>query len=132
MTQGFDLSTGRPSGKRQHKPLIVTMHTCVASPILYAAACRNEVLKTVVLTCRKAGGAQQDYMVWTLTNASISDIKSGYFDHVPAQTPTQPIIPYDEISFVFQKIELDYKPQNKDGGVGPPVSFTDDWTLNYS
>ena len=84
------------------------------------------------MTCRKAGGQQQDYMIWTLTNASITEIKSGYFEHVPRQNASQAIIPYDEISFVFQKIQLDYKPQTKEGGLGPSVPFTDDWTLSYS
>jgi len=87
------------------------------------------------MTCRKAGGKQQDYMIWTLTNASIREIKAGYFDHVPAQAAAaaaQPVIPYDEMSLVYQKIELDYKPQTKDGTLGAGVSFMDDWSLAYS
>ena len=133
--QGFDVATGQATGRRQHKPLILTFQTCVASPILYAACCRNEVLSKVVMTCRKAGGKQQDYMIWTLTNASIREIKAGYFDHVPAQAAAaaaQPVIPYDEMSLVYQKIELDYKPQTKDGTLGAGVSFMDDWSLAYS
>jgi len=133
--QGFDVATGSATGRRQHKPLIFTFQTCVASPILYSACCQNEVLKTVVLTCRKAGGKQQDYMVWTLTNASIREIKAGYFDHIPspaAGTAAHPIIAYDEMSIVYQKIQIEYKPQTKEGGLSAGVVFSDDWSLNYS
>jgi len=135
VNMAFDVSTGRPAGKRQHKPLVLLIRTCVASPLLYAACCRNEVLKTVVMTCRKAGGKQQDYMVWTLTNASICEIKAGYLEtSLPGQTTTKQvqIIPYDEISFVYQKIQLDYKPQKPDGSLGAAVPFMDDWAMTYS
>jgi type VI secretion system secreted protein Hcp len=120
VTQGFDVNTGMATGKRQRQKFIFRMRSQLSTPLLLNACCTNEVLKTVVFTCRKAGGKQEEYMTWTLTNASIAEIKTGYV------TQDQ-LIPHDELSLVFQKIELDYKPQKADGTLGSAVIFLDDF-----
>jgi len=120
VTQGFDPQTGMPTGKRQRARFSFRMRSQLATPLLLNACSCNEVLKTVVFTCRKAGGKQEEYMVWTLTNASVSEMKTGYV------TPDE-LIPHDEVSLVFQKIELDYKPQKPDGSLGSSVMFMDDF-----
>ncbi|SPE42190.1 Type VI secretion system effector, Hcp1 family [Candidatus Sulfopaludibacter sp. SbA3] len=119
VNQGFN-TTGLPTGKRQWKQFIFRMRSQVATPLLLSACSCNEVLKTAVFTCRKAGGKQEEYMIWTLTNCSIADYKTGY-------VTDDTLIPHDEVSLVFQKIELDYKPQKADGTLGPSVVFVDDF-----
>jgi type VI secretion system secreted protein Hcp len=122
--QGFS-NDGLPTGKRQHLQLKFVMRTQSATPLILAACCTNEVLKDVVLTCRKAGGKQEEYMVWKLTNASIAGVKTGYL--VP-----EDIIPHDEVSLVYQKIELDYSPQTSSGGLGGGIVFVDDRPMSHS
>jgi len=119
----IDPTTGQPTGKRQHSVLKFVMHTQSATPLILRAACTNETLSSVVLTCRKAGGKQQEYMKWTLTNARACEVKTGYL--VPGD-----IIPYDEVSLAFLKIELDYKPQKQDGTLGSSIMFMDDWAMS--
>ena len=117
--QGFD-NNGLPTGKRLRDKFTVRMRTQVSTPLLLNACTTNEVLKTVVFTCRKAGGKQEEYMIWTLTNCSIAEIKTGY-------VTADELIPHDDISFVFQKIQLEYKPQTADGSLGSAVIFMDDF-----
>ena len=114
--------TGMSTGKRQHGKFIFLMRSQSSTPRLLSAACTGEFLKDVTLTCRKAGGKQQEYMVWKLTNAFVASVKTGCL------LPND-ITPYDEVSMVFQKIELDYKPQNADGSLGAGIMFMDDWNV---
>jgi type VI secretion system secreted protein Hcp len=120
VTQGFDAATGAPTGKRKLAPLTFMMKSQSATPLLLNACTTGERLKDTVLTCRKAGGTQQEYMVWKLTNGAIVSIRTGYL------VPTD-ICPYDEVQMVFQKIELDYSPQKADGSLGGGIVFMDNW-----
>src|SRR5258708_14646833 len=52
VVQGFS-NEGLPTGKRQHMQLKFVMQTQTATPLILSACCTNEVLKEVILTCRK-------------------------------------------------------------------------------
>jgi type VI secretion system secreted protein Hcp len=101
------------------------MRSQTATPKLLNACSCNESLTEVVITCRKAGGQQQEYMKWTLTNASVAEVKTGYIF-------SGQIMPYDEVSLVFQKIQLEYKPQKADGTLGAGIIFMDEVSMNYA
>ncbi len=118
----IDPTTGLAVGKRRYSVLKFLARSQASTPGILRACCTNETLKTVVLTCRKAGGKQVEYMTWTLTNAHAAEVNSGYL--VPDD-----ITPYDEVSLTFQKIELDYKPQKADGSLGAGIMFMDDWPM---
>src|ERR1051326_3029705 len=76
-----DLATGQASGKRQHKPILITKEWDAASPQLFSALVNNEILKSVLFEFVKtnAQGAEFVYHTVKLTNASVSDIKA-YLD----------------------------------------------------
>ncbi|MEO6833074.1 MAG: type VI secretion system tube protein TssD, partial [Chitinophagaceae bacterium] len=44
-----DPASGLPTGKRQHKPLVITKEIDKSSPLLLTALCSNENLTSVVL-----------------------------------------------------------------------------------
>jgi type VI secretion system Hcp family effector len=44
-----DAASGQASGKRQHKPIIITKEWGAASPQLFQALCTNEVLDSIVI-----------------------------------------------------------------------------------
>jgi type VI secretion system secreted protein Hcp len=111
---------GLSTGKREHKQFRFVMRSQSATPQLLQAVSTGEHLKEVVLTCRKAGTQQQEYMKWKLTNAFIAEIKTGYL--VPGD-----IIPHDEVALVFQKVELEYKNQKADGTLGAAIVYMDDF-----
>jgi len=80
-----------------------------SSPKLLKACSTGEHLKKAVLTYRKAGKDQQDYMVVTFSDVLITgyDISFDQTDKLPT----------DEFGFDFSKVEIEYKPQKADGTV---------------
>ena len=110
-----DAATGQASGKRIHKPLIITKELDKSSPILFQALVTNEVLPEVNFQFTRAGsdGKEIQYYTIKLTNATISEIHQSDQGKNGAR-------PYEQVSFVFQKIELDWS--------DPSVVAVDDWS----
>jgi type VI secretion system secreted protein Hcp len=106
-----DPATGQATGKRQHKPFVITKEWGAASPMDYRALLTGEAFPTVLIEFFKTapnGTKQLDHTV-KLTNASISGIKryaSGAAD-------------LEDISLTFQHVEFQDEPGQ------PPVG--DDW-----
>ena len=46
----MDSATGQPSGKRQHKPVVITKEVGAASPQIFQALATNELLKSVLIS----------------------------------------------------------------------------------
>ncbi|HML76266.1 MAG TPA: type VI secretion system tube protein TssD [Anaerohalosphaeraceae bacterium] len=103
-----DSITGLPSGRRQHKPLIVSKYTDRSTPQLYRALTTNENLKHVYLRFFQKDSSDRMVQYYTihLMNARINDIKTAY-----------PNI--EQVSFVYQTIEWIWE----DGD----IITSDDW-----
>jgi type VI secretion system secreted protein Hcp len=79
---------------------------------------RGVPLTQVVVTCRKAGGSQQDYLRFTLEETLISNYKVfGPTKSEFSEEADWPV-PLEEIKFTFRKIKWEYAPQKPDGSVG--------------
>lgn len=104
-----DASSGLPTGKRQHKPLVITKELDKTSPLFLKALIQNENLTQVLIGLVKPGSATP-YMTIKLTNASIAS---------RAQAGATEII-----SFTYQKIEWTWV----DGG----ITAQDDWEAPVS
>lgn len=94
-----------------------------ASAKLFTSCCTGEHLKSVTLTCRKAGKEQQEFLVVVLTSAIVSSFQTG-------GAAGSDIIPMDQVSLNFAKIEYKYKEQRADGSLGGEVIGGWDVTLN--
>jgi type VI secretion system secreted protein Hcp len=103
-----DAASGLPTGKRQHKPVVVTKRIDKSTPLLYQGIVTNKNFPTVRLEFyqRNDTGEVENYYTILLTNASIASVRS--------ESPH-----FEEISFVYQKIEWTFE----DGG----VTAEDDW-----
>jgi type VI secretion system secreted protein Hcp len=117
-----DLATGQPSGKRQHKPIVVTKEAGASSPLALAACCSNEILKSVLFEFFKSGkdGKEYCYQTIKLTNATLCSFKqytgqAGGAKHEEGYDTHE----LEEWQFTFQKIEI----TNNDG----KTSAFDDW-----
>ncbi len=115
-----DPQSGLPTGKRMHKPFVVTAELDKSSPLLFNSIVTNENLPDVELhiwrpTTGAAGGAamEKEYMTIKLTNANVASFVHKTMDKAGVPTVVQ------EISFTFQKIEITFV----DGG----VTASDDW-----
>lgn len=83
-----------------------------ASPVLMLSTATGQHFPKAVLTVRKAGGDQQEYIKITLTDVLISSYQVG---------GDQSALPVDSFSLNFAKIEYEYHPQRADGSLEAPV-----------
>jgi len=72
-----DAASGLPSGKRTHKPIVITREVDSASPLLWHALCTNEgfQLATLSFVRPSSNGKEVVYQKITLTNGTISKIE---------------------------------------------------------
>ena len=82
-----------------------------ASPKLMQMCASGEHIPKVVLTCRKAGKEQQEYLKVTFSDAFVSSYAIG-------GNSGGSVIPVDQITVNFSKIEKIYKEQKSDGTLG--------------
>ena len=113
---------GSGAGKVSMQDFHFVMHANKATPKLMLACATGQHVKKAVLTCRKAGGDQQEYMSITLSDLLVSSYQTG--------GSKGDIVPVDQISLNFAKIEIEYKPQDATGKVGSPVKTGYDLKTN--
>jgi type VI secretion system secreted protein Hcp len=120
-----DTASGLPTGKRQHKPFVITKELDKSTPLLFNALINNENIISWELqffTPKKNGpgaGAEVNHYTVKLTNASIADIKSIMLNNKNPELAH--FAEYEEVAFTYQKIEWTWV----DGG----ITAMDDWNL---
>ncbi len=102
------IGSGAGSGKVSMQDFHFTMEYGISSPKLFLACAAGEHIGDAILHIRKAGGDQQVFVEWKFTDILISSYHTGGSGH---GNP----LPTDQVSFNFTKIEMEYKPQKKDG-----------------
>ncbi len=114
-----DPQSGIPTGKRMHKPLVITKELDRSSPLLYSILCTNENIKDARLdfwTASPTGQEKQHYTV-RLTNANICAITFKMANSRHARL--QKLVEYEEVGFTYEKIEWTWN----EGG----ITASDDW-----
>jgi type VI secretion system secreted protein Hcp len=105
---------GAGAGKVAMQDFHITKQVDKASPKLMLACADGEHLKQAVITCRKAGKDQQEFLKITLTDVLVSSYQMG-------GTPAGSTIPMEQVSLNYSKIEKEYKEQKSDGTLGGTV-----------
>lgn len=105
-----DAASGLPTGKRMHKPFVLTVEIDKATPLLLNAVAGNEKFATFALDVGAPGNGPGLYRV-NLTNASIAS-----FEFVTLADGNTAAL---RLSFTYQKIEWTWV----DGG----ITASDDW-----
>ena len=105
---------GGGAGKVSMGDFHFVMRVNKASPKLMLACADGEHIKKAVLTCRKAGKEQQEFLKITMSDLLISSYQTGGSGHAD-------IIPQEQISLNYSKIEFEYKEQKADGTLGGAV-----------
>ena len=113
---------GGGAGKVQMQDFHFVMTVNKATPKLMLACATGQHIKDALLTCRKAGTEQQEYLTIKFSDLLISSYQTG--------GSAGQVVPQDSISFNFSKIEFDYKEQKADGTLGAPVKAGYDLKLN--
>ena len=112
-TAGMGMGMG--AGKVQMGDFHFVMRSNKASPKLFLACANGEHIKKAVLTCRKAGKDQQEYLKWTFTELLVSSYQTG-------GSASSDVVPLDQISINFTEAQIDYKEQKADGTLGGAVT----------
>lgn len=114
----YNEASGQASGKRMHKPFVITKELDKSSPLLYNLLINNENITswelqfwTPAVGAATGAGAEKQHYTIRLTNARLVDIR---FVMPNNKNPDlQKLTEYEELSFVYQKIEWTWN----DGGI---------------
>ena len=99
--------TGAGAGKVSMNDFHFVMRNNSSSPTLFLYCANGKHLKEAKLTCRKAGGKQENFMVVTMSDVLISSYQTGGSGAGE--------VPMDQISLNYSKIEIDYLAQDEKG-----------------
>lgn len=85
-----------------------------ASPVLMISCATGKHFKSAVLTTRKAGGEQHDYFKVTMSDVLVTSYQLG-------GAAASDVVPTEQVSMNFAKLEMVYKEQKADGSLGGEV-----------
>ncbi len=100
---------GGGAGKVQMSDFSFTARTSKASPQLFLHCAQGKHIKEAILTVRKSGKAQQEYLKLKLTDVLISSYTIGGSEGDDR--------PADNFSLNFVKLSFDYFAQKSDGSL---------------
>lgn len=111
---------GGGAGKANFGDFNFMMRMNKATPKLMTACATGKHIPTAILSCRKAGGTQEDYMIYKFFDLLISS----YQTSASSEEPTE------SISFNYSKMEMEYKIQDAKGALSAGPSFKYDIKQN--
>ena len=114
---------GGGAGKVAMQDFHFVMRVNKASPKLMLACATGQHIKEGILTCRKAGKEQQEFLKVKFTDLLVSSYQTG-------GSANGDVVPLDQISLNFAKIEVEYKEQKADGTLGGAVKAGYDLKAN--
>jgi type VI secretion system secreted protein Hcp len=105
--------SGGGAGKVQMQDFNFTAQTSKASPTLMLACASGKHHKSAVLTARKAGDKQAEFLTISLSDILVSSYQTGGSEGE--------VVPTDSVSLNFSKIQVEYKQQKPDGSLGASI-----------
>ncbi|WAC71403.1 type VI secretion system tube protein Hcp [Roseateles sp. SL47] len=114
--QDSTAGSGGGSGKGKAIPgqLVFAHFYDKASPVLAKACASGKHFDSAVITCRKAGEGQQDFLKVTLKQVLVTSVS-------PSASSGGDIS--ESVSLSYADIEFEYKAQNEKGALGGAVKF---------
>ncbi len=97
-------------------------NTSSASPALLFGIIGGRPFQTATLYVQRTDGAQQQYLTYTLSNASITSYQPGNQSGVS--------LPTEQFAVKYTRIAIAYRVINPDGSLGPPIITCYDLPLN--
>ena len=116
---------GGGAGKVSMQDFSFVMKFNKASPKLMLACATGKHVKSARLAVRRAGQGQQDYLTFTFLDVLVSSYQTG-------GTEASGLVPLDQVSLRYAKIEVEYKTQKPDGSLVVAGQFKYDLKLNKS
>jgi type VI secretion system secreted protein Hcp len=104
---------GAGAGKVQVRDFSFTARVSKASPNLMLACASGKHFKSAVLTARKTGKPQAEFLTFSLSDVLVSSYQTGGSE--------AEVLPIDSVGLAFSKIQLEYKQQKADGSLGASI-----------
>jgi type VI secretion system secreted protein Hcp len=104
---------GGGAGKVVMQDFHFVMRVNKSSPKLLLACANGQHIKEATLLCRKAGKEQQEFLKIKFSDLLVSSYQTG--------GSSGDVVPTEQISLNFAKIEYEYKEQKPDGSLGGAV-----------
>ena len=112
--------TGGGEGKATFHDLSFVHNIDKASPVLMQACATGVHLKEATITHRKAGKGQQEFLIIKMNDVIVTSVTDGDSENSRVET----------VSLAFAKVDLEYKPQKRDGSLDAGVHFKYDLKAN--
>lgn len=110
---------GLGGGRVQMQDFHFVMRINKASPKLFLACATGDHIDSALLTCRKAGKEQQEYLKVTFSHLMVASYNTN-------GTGAADVIPMDQIALNFTKVEIEYHEQLPNGQLGGAIKASYD------
>ena len=114
---------GASTGKVQPQDFVLTKRLDKSSPILFIACATGQHFKDALLTVRKAGAGQHEYVTLKMSDVLVS----GY--HTAGSEGGGGVV-NESVSLKFATLEMVYKEQKPDGSLGGEIKQGYDFKAN--
>jgi len=114
--------SGAGAGKVMPQDFVFVKRLDKSSPVLFIACATGMHYKTVVLTARKAGAGQQEYLQIKMEDCMVSSYQTSGGGGGGTVM--------DQVSLNFAKLEMIYKEQKPDGSLGGETKQKYDFAAN--
>jgi type VI secretion system secreted protein Hcp len=113
---------GGGAGKATFQDFAFTHHIDKASPLLMKSCATGTHIPEATITIRKAGKAQQDYLIIKMTDVLITGVAMSVAADEPSGT--------EVVTLQTAKVDLEYKAQKADGSLDAGLHFKYDIKAN--
>ena len=110
----FGAGGGGGAGKVSMQDVHVVTRMSKASPKLFLACASGQHLKSAVLTGRRGGKEQAEFLKWTLNDVVVTSYQT-------AGGTDDGVVPMDSVSLGFSRLEVEYQQRRADGSAAGPV-----------
>jgi type VI secretion system secreted protein Hcp len=115
---------GGGAGKVQFHDFSFVMRTNKSSPRLLQHTADGKHIESGIVTLRKAGKEQLEYLVIKLSDLLVTSHQTG------ADAQGADNVPMEQVTLNFSKIEYEYRPQKADGSADTPIKMSWDIKTN--
>jgi len=113
--------SGAASGKASFHDLSFTHKIDKASPVLMKGCVTGQHLKEATITHRKAGKGQQEFLIIKMSDVVITAVEEADSSSGGG---------LENVSLVFAKVDVEYRPQKVDGSLDAGIHFKYDIKAN--
>jgi type VI secretion system secreted protein Hcp len=122
-TGSMSAGGGGGAGKVSMQDFHFVMKVNKSTPKLIQSCAAGDHIKKAILTCRKAGTEQQEFLIYKFYDLLVASYQTG-------GSTGGDEIPSEQVSLNYSKMEVEYKEQKADGTLDGPIKAGWDLKLN--